>query len=587
MEKHLAVKITLRRINLQRNVVKRSMTASTTDTSATKPSGRRWLRWDALKRSSKKWISLQVRTTLTKPLKKRLTYIVAIGGSTQMWHTSIRYQQGTNLTSKRRCRQCTASSKRRTRRNRPHGHTIPPLLLGNGMQAGGSPILSTRLKDGMTTDSTGQPVPWWFDIYLRKEFQHAENSEFLSWINRLQLTAVYCHRRGGVNGIHPAPDIHEHFMIYKWLRQTAYILTHNLNKLDHIANNCMNTTMHTDANIAQFWARCAPSLDALHSCVHTVTLAQVSSVCLHFHPWSSACALVLECSLHPVSLLLPQVLLPPLPESCHGAWRDFHGRSPVQLQLREHGQPGLCHTRHMWSTRLWTFLEDEFQMVSVSSSCWFNTGYTSTSVYGGFYGSHCRKLWSLRSYSPFWSSSFPVVVQRPIPFFLATMQIPQLYVDKASTTLRIWQTLVRSSPVEYRIMDFSGRWLLGGFRIQHCWFNTSQIFTSVYGGFGGISINYFEESRCNVRCHCQRRLRARFSKTRRESLDVGSLYQSFSKRRGTEIDAEVPASLTRHRNDTRAADGLLNGWQTENVEKFGSTHVANRKERHEACLKRG
>ena len=72
----------------------------------------------------------------------------------------------------------------------------PPRLLGTGMQAGGSPILSTRLKDGMTTDSTGQPVPWWFDIYLRKESQHAENSEFLLWINRLQLTAVYCHRRG-------------------------------------------------------------------------------------------------------------------------------------------------------------------------------------------------------------------------------------------------------------------------------------------------------------------------------------------------------------------------------------------------------
>ena len=42
------------------------------------------------------------------------------------------------------------------------------------MQAGGSLILSTRLKDGMTTDSTGQPVPWWFDIYLRKESQRAE-----------------------------------------------------------------------------------------------------------------------------------------------------------------------------------------------------------------------------------------------------------------------------------------------------------------------------------------------------------------------------------------------------------------------------
>ena len=42
------------------------------------------------------------------------------------------------------------------------------------MQAGGSLILSTGLKDGMTTDSTGQPVPWWFDIYLRKESQRAE-----------------------------------------------------------------------------------------------------------------------------------------------------------------------------------------------------------------------------------------------------------------------------------------------------------------------------------------------------------------------------------------------------------------------------
>ena len=47
------------------------------------------------------------------------------------------------------------------------------------MQAGGSPILSTRLKYGMTTGSPGQPVPWWFDIYLRKESQRAENLKFL------------------------------------------------------------------------------------------------------------------------------------------------------------------------------------------------------------------------------------------------------------------------------------------------------------------------------------------------------------------------------------------------------------------------
>ena len=55
-----------------------------------------------------------------------------------------------------------------------------------------------------------------------------------------------------VKGMNPAPHIHEHFTIHKWLRQTAYILTHNLNNPEHIANNCMKTTMHTDANIAQF-----------------------------------------------------------------------------------------------------------------------------------------------------------------------------------------------------------------------------------------------------------------------------------------------------------------------------------------------
>ena len=47
------------------------------------------------------------------------------------------------------------------------------------MQAGGSQILSTRLKNGMTTDSTGQPVPWWIDIYLRKEFNVQKNLAFL------------------------------------------------------------------------------------------------------------------------------------------------------------------------------------------------------------------------------------------------------------------------------------------------------------------------------------------------------------------------------------------------------------------------
>ena len=60
-----------------------------------------------------------------------------------------------------------------------------------------------------------------------------------------------------VKGMYPAPDIHEHFKIHKWLRQTAYIFTHNFNSLEHIATNCMNVMTHTDVTTAHHWARCA------------------------------------------------------------------------------------------------------------------------------------------------------------------------------------------------------------------------------------------------------------------------------------------------------------------------------------------
>ena len=65
----------------------------------------------------------------------------------QTWQTSIRHQQGINLISRRRCRQCTSSSKRRTRINMQNGHKVP-LLLGNGKQTGGSPIMRIHHKDG-------------------------------------------------------------------------------------------------------------------------------------------------------------------------------------------------------------------------------------------------------------------------------------------------------------------------------------------------------------------------------------------------------------------------------------------------------
>ena len=118
------------------------------------------------------------------------------------------------------------------------------------MQAGGSLILSTRFKDGMTTDSTGQLVPWWFDIYLRKESQRARELEFFTVNKSVTAGGSLLSPTGGVKGMYPAPDIHEHFTIHQGLWQTAYIFTHNFNNLGNIANNCMSAMTHTDVTTA-------------------------------------------------------------------------------------------------------------------------------------------------------------------------------------------------------------------------------------------------------------------------------------------------------------------------------------------------
>ena len=118
------------------------------------------------------------------------------------------------------------------------------------MQAGGSLILSTRLKDGMTPDSTGQPVPWWFDISLRKESQRAEEFRIFTVNKSVTADGSLPSPTGGVKGVYPAPDIHEHFMIHNDGYGTACTFTHNTNNLEHIANNCMSAKTHTDVTTA-------------------------------------------------------------------------------------------------------------------------------------------------------------------------------------------------------------------------------------------------------------------------------------------------------------------------------------------------
>ena len=62
----------------------------------------------------------------------------------------------------------------------------------------------------MTADSTGEPVLWCLNIYLRKESQRAEQFRIFYRENRLQLTAGLLSPTGGVKGMYPAPHIHEH-----------------------------------------------------------------------------------------------------------------------------------------------------------------------------------------------------------------------------------------------------------------------------------------------------------------------------------------------------------------------------------------
>ena len=83
------------------------------------------------------------------------------------------------------------------------------------MQAGGSLILSTRLTNGMTT-STGQPVPWWFYFYLWKESPRAEEFRILTMNKSVTADGSLPSPTGGVKGMYPATDIHEHFTIHNY-----------------------------------------------------------------------------------------------------------------------------------------------------------------------------------------------------------------------------------------------------------------------------------------------------------------------------------------------------------------------------------
>ena len=103
------------------------------------------------------------------------------------------------------------------------------------------------------------------------------NNDRSSWRSAWR-TSVTTEGEGFCKGNVSCTSYSRTFTIHKWLRQIVYIFTRNLNMLEHIANNGMNTRTHTDANIAQFWARRAPSVDA-HVFIHRICGSRSRFVC--------------------------------------------------------------------------------------------------------------------------------------------------------------------------------------------------------------------------------------------------------------------------------------------------------------------
>ena len=224
------------------------------------------------------------------------------------------------------------------------------------MQAGGSLILSTHFKDGMTTDSTGQPVFWWFNIFLRKESQREEEFRIFTVNKSVTADGSLLSPTGCVKGMN---------ISCTWYSRTFYNTQMATEQCVHLHAQ-LRTTEHDSRR-----------LDVLSYMRSYVTCGS-SLTCVSFQV-IHACALVFGCLSvlpSPVSLLLLQVLLPPLPDVYPGAWRELHGWSPVQLQLREHGQPGLCHTRHSCSISEWEkrthYLSGWSNTIFVFCSWWVN-----------------------------------------------------------------------------------------------------------------------------------------------------------------------------------------------------------------------
>ena len=91
-------------------------------------------------------------------------------------------------------------------------------------------------------------------------------SMFYAWFTQRSSSKEFnlttCKETEKCKGNEPCTSYSRTFTIHNYGYGTAYTFTHNNITLEHTAMNDKNTITHPDAYNTQFWARCAPSVDA-------------------------------------------------------------------------------------------------------------------------------------------------------------------------------------------------------------------------------------------------------------------------------------------------------------------------------------
>ena len=130
-------------------------------------------------------------------------------------------------------------------------------------------------------------------LFAGKSLDVQKNLEFFTVNKSVTADGSLPSPTGGVSGIHHAPDIHEHFMIYNRLRNIVYTMRSS----EHAAHRLLMHSVHT----SHLWLKVSPcvSFHVIHAC---------ALVCCLLSGLSS-----------PVFLLPRPVPLPALPDVHPGA----------------------------------------------------------------------------------------------------------------------------------------------------------------------------------------------------------------------------------------------------------------------------